>query len=200
MTAVQQTVLYEQEMKLDFMQEVLAIPGGEKIRSCIQCGTCSGSCPVSWAMEETPRELFAMVRAGLRDRVLSSRTIWTCASCYQCAVRCPQQIRITDVMYILKRLAFRENPKGSQAAQVLARRFTELIERYGRNHETVLMARFLLAARPSGILRDAGVGLKLRLRGRLPVTLSAVRDIEGFRRILAKAEALAEAEENGVAS
>ncbi len=70
MNGVQQTVIYEQAMDLNFLDEIYHIPGGEKIKDCIQCGTCSGSCPVSWAMEETPRQIFAMIRAGMRDKVL----------------------------------------------------------------------------------------------------------------------------------
>ena len=91
-----QTLLYEDAMKLDFLEEITSMPGGEKIKHCIQCGTCSGSCPVSWAMPEAPRKIFALIRAGMRDQVLDSLSIWTCASCYQCTVRCPQQIKIIE--------------------------------------------------------------------------------------------------------
>ena len=115
MRGVQETVLYEEAMDLKFLDEVYGIPGGDKIKDCIQCGTCSGSCPVSWAMEETPRQIFAMIRAGMRDQVLDSLTIWTCASCYQCADRCPQEIKITDIMYMLKRMAIREDRQAQQA-------------------------------------------------------------------------------------
>src|SRR5512143_1412263 len=150
MSAAQETVLYEKAMDHKFLDEVYEIPGGERIRDCIQCGTCSGSCPVSWAMEETPRQLFAMIRAGMRDRVLDSLTIWTCASCYQCAGRCPQEIKITDIMYALKRMAIRESRKRSRKARALSEEFVRLVNRYGRNRETELMVRFMLAANPLG--------------------------------------------------
>ena len=91
MKGAQQTVLCEQAMDPRFLDEVYGIPGGEKIKDCIGCGTCSGSCPVSWAMKETPRRLFAMIRAGIRNKVLESLPMWTCASCYQCAEHCPRQ-------------------------------------------------------------------------------------------------------------
>ena len=57
----------------------------------MQCGTCGGSCPSAADMDHTPRLLFAMIRAGLRDEVLRSNTPWMCVSCYFCAVRCPQE-------------------------------------------------------------------------------------------------------------
>jgi quinone-modifying oxidoreductase, subunit QmoC len=190
MKQVTQTVLYEQAMDLDFLDEIYGIPGGEKIKDCIQCGTCSGSCPVSWAMEETPRQIFAMIRAGMKDRVLDSLTIWTCASCYQCAERCPQQIKITDVMYMLKRMAMREQRHRSRHARALSEAFFNIVNKYGRNRETELMVRFMLAVNPLGAVSAAPVGLSLFTRGRLPLGGGKVRDIDGLRKIVAKAQEL----------
>jgi quinone-modifying oxidoreductase, subunit QmoC len=191
MNGVQQMgPIYEQAMDLNFLDEVYHIPGGEKIKDCIQCGTCSGSCPVSWAMEETPRQVFALIRAGMRDRVLDSLTIWTCASCYQCAHRCPQEIKITDIMYMLKRMAIRENRQRSRKAGALSRTFVELVNKKGRNHETALMVKFMLAANPLGAVAAAPIGIKLRSHGRLPLFGKKVNDVEGLRKILAKAQKL----------
>ena len=190
MRGVQETVLYEEAMDLKFLDEVYGIPGGGKIKDCIQCGTCSGACPVSWAMEETPRQIFAMIRAGMRDRVLDSLTIWTCASCYQCADRCPQEIKITDIMYMLKRMAIREDRKRSKHARALSECFVDVVNKYGRNHETELMVRFALITDPLGSVALAPVGYNLLSRGRLPLTGSKVRDIGGLRKIVAKAQQL----------
>jgi heterodisulfide reductase subunit C len=186
----QQTVIYEQAMDLEFLNEVYSIPGGEKIKDCIQCGTCSGSCPVSWAMEETPRQIFAMIRAGMRDKVLESHTIWTCASCYQCANRCPQEIKVTEVMYMLKRMAIREKRKRSKKAGALSRTFVSLVNKNGRNHETSLMVRFMLAANPMGAVSAAPIGLSLYTHSRLPLFGKKVRNIDGLRKIVAKAQEL----------
>jgi heterodisulfide reductase subunit C len=190
MGGVQQTVIYEETLHHAFLDEVYAIPGGDKIKDCIQCGTCSGSCPVAWAMEESPRQIFAMVRAGMRDRVLNSATIWTCASCYQCAVRCPQEIRITDVMYMLKRMSIRENTERSHAVRTFSRLFVEVVNKFGRSHEPTLMRRFLLATKPFSALKMAPVGIKLMKTGRLPMKAAKVQDIEGLRKIIARAQQL----------
>ena len=186
-----QTVLYEGSMDHDFLDEVYKTPGGGKIKHCIQCGTCSGSCPVSWAMEESPRQIFAFIRAGMRDRVLDSLTIWTCASCYQCAGRCPQKIKITDVMYALKRIAIRENRTRSKSAQVLSRKFVDIVNANGRNNETSLMTRYMLATNPFGAFKAAPIGMSLFSHGRLPLTGQKVKDIVNLRKIIAKAEELA---------
>jgi quinone-modifying oxidoreductase, subunit QmoC len=190
MKAVQQTVLYEQAMDPGFLDEVYALPGGEKIKDCIQCGTCSGSCPVSWAMEETPRQIFAMIRAGMRDQILESLTIWTCASCYQCAARCPQEIKITDVMYMLKRMAIREKRRRSQKARAFAENFVAIVAKYGRSREVELLVRYTLATNPLGGISQAPLGLALRSRGRFPLGGSRVKDIAGLRKIVAEAQKL----------
>ena len=71
-------------------------------------------------MDHTPRQLFALVRAGLRDEVLRSNTPWMCVSCYFCSVRCPQEIHIPDVMYAIKAIASREGvAPGVERARLL---------------------------------------------------------------------------------
>jgi heterodisulfide reductase subunit C len=58
-----------------FMREVAATAGGENILSCIQCGICTGSCPVAGEMEYPPRKIIALIRAEMRDEVLSSSSM-----------------------------------------------------------------------------------------------------------------------------
>ena len=91
---------------LGLLHEVASRTAGvSRLEMCIQCGTCGGSCPSAEAMDHTPRMLFAMLRAGMREDALKSNTPWICVSCYHCVVRCPQEIHITDVMYALKSMA-----------------------------------------------------------------------------------------------
>ncbi|MCK4449018.1 MAG: (Fe-S)-binding protein [Anaerolineae bacterium] len=82
-------------------------PEWEQLLSCIQCGTCSASCPTAFAMDYTPRQLWQMVRLGMKEDVLSSRTFWLCTTCKSCQVRCPRGIPITDTMIALKEYAMR---------------------------------------------------------------------------------------------
>jgi len=82
-------------------------PEWEQLLSCIQCGTCSASCPTAFAMDYTPRQLWQMVRLGMKEDVLASRTFWLCTTCKSCQVRCPRGIPITDTMIALKEYATR---------------------------------------------------------------------------------------------
>jgi heterodisulfide reductase subunit D len=80
--------------------------GGEKrVIACYQCGTCSGSCPTAQAMDYNPRRILHMLRLGLGARVLRSQAIWLCTTCYSCTARCPREIKITDAIVELRRLA-----------------------------------------------------------------------------------------------
>jgi len=76
------------------------------LRGCIQCGTCSATCPTASAMDYTPRQVWRMVKLGMRDRVLRSRTFWLCTTCKACQVRCPRGIDLMDSMITLKECAF----------------------------------------------------------------------------------------------
>ncbi len=135
----------EAELRQIFLDQVEDIPAGERIRRCIQCGTCTGSCPVSYAMDISPRQLIALFRAGELETVMKSRSIWICASCYACTTRCPAGIKITDIIYALKRTVM-EKKYHSQARQVqiLANLFIQNLMSYGRLHEGTLIRKFYM--------------------------------------------------------
>ncbi len=179
----------EGELRQAFLDQVDRIPGGELLNRCIQCGTCSGSCPVTYAMDFSPREVIGMFRAGAIEPLLESRTIWICASCYQCTARCPSNIKITDLLYALKRIAIEKKilPRHFPV-YVLSETFARMVRRYGRNYEAGLLLGFFLKTRPMGLLSLTGDGLALWRRGRLPARPRKIKGIEGLRRIIAKAE------------
>ncbi len=79
------------------------------IRQCIQCGTCSSSCPTAYAMDYTPRQVWRLVQWGFVEEILNSRTFWLCTVCNSCQVRCRRGIDIKDAMVALKEWAVRED-------------------------------------------------------------------------------------------
>ncbi|MGA9117584.1 MAG: 4Fe-4S dicluster domain-containing protein [Bacteroidota bacterium] len=179
----------EADLRRIFLEQVEDIPGGEKIKRCIQCGTCTGSCPVSYAMDISPRELIALFRAGEMEHIMKSRTIWICASCYACTTRCPSGIRVTDTIYALKRTAM-EKGLDSTAPQVqtLARLFTENLRRYGRLHEGTLIRKYY---QRTGVHKLAGLlplGRKMWKTKRIALRPHKIRDHAALSRIIAKAE------------
>ena len=55
-------------------------PEWAKLLSCMQCGTCTSSCPTAYAMDYTPRQLWQMMRLGMEEEVLNSQTFWLCTA------------------------------------------------------------------------------------------------------------------------
>ncbi len=91
-----------------FLNEVEAnVEEGDWVKMCMQCGVCSGSCPLGPYWDHPPQEIFMMIRANQRDEVLSSSSMWMCTSCYNCIVRCPREMPITHIMHGLAHYAKR---------------------------------------------------------------------------------------------
>ncbi|MBX7236811.1 MAG: 4Fe-4S dicluster domain-containing protein [Caldilineales bacterium] len=180
---------------MTFMDEVTAhTPGAHpRLEMCIQCGTCGGSCPSGADMDHTPRQLFAMIKAEMRDEVLRSNTPWYCVSCYFCMVRCPQEVHITDLMYTLKRMAIKEGMyRESTAADIpdFSETFIDYVQSHGRSFELGLATRYHLRHHPLGMVKKAGLGLELIRRGRMDLTPKRIKDIDQLHAILAKAREL----------
>ncbi len=158
-------------------RQISARPGCESLFSCLQCGTCSGTCPLSIYMDFTPRRIVALVREGFRADALSCKTIWLCASCYSCAVHCPRQIHITDLMYSLKREAIQERLYPRRfAVPVLAQEFYKMVRKSGRSSEFWLVLRMALRSNPLLLLRLLPSGWGLLRSGRLSLRRERIRD------------------------
>lgn len=177
------------EMSL-LRQVELATPGDARLEMCIQCGTCGGSCPSGADMDHTPRQIFAMLRAGFLDTVLRSNTPWFCVSCYLCTVRCPQEIRITDVMYTLKRMSVEADLYQDSTAPGLSESFCSYVERYGRSFEFGLATRHNLRHRPLSLPGMAPMGLGMLTKHRMDLTPHGIEHIDQLRAILRRARQL----------
>ena len=89
-----------------FKREISKMHGGEKLKRCFQCGTCTSDCPIArFSDSYRPRTIIRMAQLGLRDRVLSSDTLWLCAACFTCTDRCPQNVEVASVIRILRNAA-----------------------------------------------------------------------------------------------
>jgi Fe-S oxidoreductase len=81
-----------------FYANVQEVPDGERIRTCLQCGTCSGICPFGYLMEYPPSKIVGSLRADFFDKVLKTDSIWMCVSCSACTAFCPSNIPITTAL------------------------------------------------------------------------------------------------------
>lgn len=182
-------VIKQSQLDDQFSEEVKSYPGAEKIEACIQCGTCTGTCPTTYKMDYTPRKLIAMTLAGMREEVLKSKTLWLCVSCYSCAARCPRGINITDIIYALKNTAVKEKTyPAKDYGPIFYRTFNKVVEKNGIQSEPLLMTEFMLKTNPFSAFGYAPLGIQLFLKGRLPLPLppDSVKNKQEFRKMLAQ--------------
>jgi quinone-modifying oxidoreductase subunit QmoC len=192
-----------------FLKEVEAnVEEGEWVKMCMQCGVCSGSCPLGPHWEHPPQEIFMMIRAGKRDEVLKSSSMWMCTSCYNCIVRCPRELPITHIMHGLAHYAMRLGlaPK-QQPTMKFADLFWKNLVKTGRVNELKLgLSLYFMNGFAEGVktsLKMQSIGLNMWKTKRLSVMEliggHSCKDAKGLQAILGKAREieLAKAEKFG---
>ena len=80
----------------------------ETFKTCIQCGTCVGSCPSGRRTAWRSREILRKAALGLKKEVLKDDSLWDCTTCYTCYERCPRNIKTTDIIRIIRNLSVKE--------------------------------------------------------------------------------------------
>jgi len=176
---------------LSLLDEVVARTAGvSRLEMCIQCGTCGGSCPSAADMDHTPRQLFAMLRAGMREDALKSNTPWICVSCYHCVVRCPQNVHIADVMYTLKGMAIEAKLYQDSTGPDFSQTFVDMVEEYGRGFEFGLATRHYLKHFPLRLPSMAPMGLGLISKQRMTIAPKRIKNIKQLKAILQRAKEL----------
>ena len=120
-----------------FREEVASQPGGENLKRCFACGSCTLSCPVAEVEGSySPRRIIHMILLGLKEEVLRSKSIWYCLTCYRCQVRCPQEVKYPEIMRVLRKLAVEQGyvePGFVQAVQDIDRKAQEHRRRLLKN-------------------------------------------------------------------
>jgi heterodisulfide reductase subunit C len=155
-------------LERDFM-DALA-PAREQLRICMQCGSCTATCASSYAMDYTP-QLWHLVRLGLKDEVLHSKTLWLCSTCYSCTLRCPRGIPITDTISTLKCLAMAEGIKEHKESRNFYRAFVETVRRYGRSDEVEIMVRYFFSTNPFMAVGYVPLAVTMLMKGKVNLGL-----------------------------
>ncbi len=179
--------LTTKKSRLDFVREVRKMDGGENILDCIQCGLCAGSCPTRFAMDYSPMQILKMVQLGMREEVLSSSTIWACATCHTCATRCPRAVNVTNLMMSLRNIAIKENFIDKRKTEAkFHKSFFEVVGKYGRLHEQTLMLKILKKTDVTNLLHNAGLAGRLLRRRRLKLRPDKIEHVIELGKMLEK--------------
>ncbi|MBI4416656.1 MAG: 4Fe-4S dicluster domain-containing protein [Euryarchaeota archaeon] len=168
-----------------FWKEVLGLPGGEALATCIQCNTCTSSCPVEALEPEfNIRRLIARIKLGLREDVLSDEALWACARCFACVARCPKHVRPGDIVEAVRHIALGEEREGPGPRH--ARAFVESIRDGGRIHEARVT---LESLRLAGLLREGWLPARMAWRGKAPrLRRRPLKSVPEIRALLDAAE------------
>ena len=173
--------------------ETLEKEGPFQAGACFQCRKCTNGCPVAFAMDLYPDEIIRLVILGQRERVLKSKTIWVCSACETCTTRCPNEVRIAELMDQLKEIAVLENiPCPEPQVLKLHQTFLKQIKKQGRVFETILLPTYFLKSgqllekwKDGTMMAEFGLGWKMFSKGRMPLWPSKSNDIK-IKRIFNK--------------
>jgi len=174
--------------------EQIEAEGPFQAGACFQCRKCTNGCPVAFAMDLYPDEVIRMVILGQRETVLNCQTIWVCAACETCTTRCPNGVKIAELMDCLKEMAVQEGVPSSQP-RILALHETFLnnLKKRGRLYETTLLPAYLLKSGQlldrwnSGTWRyDLNLGRQMFSKGRVPLMPNSIKGKREVRKILAR--------------
>lgn len=189
--------------KNNFLKEVEAnVEDGHMVKMCMQCGVCAGSCPLGPHWEHSPQKIFMMIRAGKREEVLKSDSMWMCTSCYNCIVRCPRELPITHIMHGLAHYAKRLGlVPSTQPTAKFAQLFWNNLMKKGRVNELKLgLALYFMNGFGEGIkvaLKQKDLGLAMVKTKRMnPLEIlggHGVKDLGGFQKMIKKAQELEDA-------
>jgi len=204
MSNLNQTML--EKYRNNFLREVEAnVEEGEWVKMCMQCGVCSGSCPLGPHWEHPPQQIFMLIRAGKREAVLQSNAMWMCTSCYNCLVRCPRELPITHIMHGLAHYAKRlgispQNQPTAKFAQI----FWNNLSKHGRVNEVqIAQGLYFMNGFGEGIkmalkMKDVGLGM-MKAKRMNPFEFfggHTCKDKSGFQAMVKKAQEIEDAKIN----
>ena len=162
----------------------------DMVSACIQCGTCTGSCPNAFAMDLTPRQLWYHVAMGEKEAVFHSKSFALCSVCYFCTLRCPRGLPLTEAMSALKQIAAKENLAPYKKSIRFYKSFMESVRRHGRVREMEFMTLYFLSMKnPFMALQFAPLGMRLMGRGKVSFEIPS-KGSGALDAIFRKAEAL----------
>ena len=94
------------EPDVQFVKQLKAM-GGETLKKCYQCATCSVVCPISPDERPFPRKEMIAAQWGLKDKLVGNMDVWLCHHCNDCSTYCPRGARPGDVLNAVRAYSIR---------------------------------------------------------------------------------------------
>jgi heterodisulfide reductase subunit C2 len=138
------------------------------INQCYQCGKCSAGCPVAPDMDLMPHQLVRHAVLGHHDKILQSKSLWTCLSCHTCGARCPNGIDVPALLDPIRHSVIK-NKIRTQESQVptFHSLFMKTIKTFGRVHELFLVGMYKMKTKT--YFADMELGMQMFKKGRMHI-------------------------------
>lgn len=156
-----------------FIEEV-GNKSGQPINLCFHCQKCASGCSMARFSDYSPNQILRFIQMGMKDRVLGSSMIWICSGCEICGARCPNGIKMSEVMDTLKEIAIEENVIREKNILSFHDTFLKTVAIRGRVHDLAMMAIYKL--RTKDLFTDMDLGMKLFFKGKLPLMSKGVKN------------------------
>jgi heterodisulfide reductase subunit C len=153
---------------------------------CYQCGKCTAGCPLNEEMDIMPSQLLRMLQLelpGYELKILNSLSIWLCLACDTCYSRCPQELKLSQVMDFLRQESLRKNLVNPKARDILKfhQAFLSSVEKNGKLHEVGLTIDYKL--KTLNLLQDLFLAPSMFAKGKLSVFPHQVRNTKEIAKI-----------------
>ncbi len=156
------------------MSQISASPN---VQLCFQCAKCSAGGPIGSAMDYLPHQLIKLLQLGMTQDVLNSSTIWLCAGCMTCAVRCPMEIDLPQIMHQHCEQAIAERRTAAEKrVAAFCEAFLADVHRSGRVHELRQLLTYKIKSKD--LMSDIGLGVKMVSAGRLALKADPVNGVD----------------------
>ncbi len=179
--AVTPDIVKAGKVKPSLVAEVIERSSAD-LNRCYHCRSCANGCPFVQAMDYTPNQVLRLVQFGMRQEVLTCKTIWVCVGCHTCSSQCPMGIDIADMMDTLRLMAVEEGVAiGKPNIIDFHEEVLRSLEKYGRAHKLGIMLRY--KARVRQWFADLDVGLRMLAKRKMDHKASRVQAIDEITRL-----------------
>lgn len=167
-TFIESRVVTNYDEKLE--EEITALPGGEFIHRCWQCGSCTNSCTVNAINADfNPRYWIYLIRMGMEAELLRDKEIiWQCVSCNKCTYACPRDVMPEGVMKATAHWLELKGHTQSSPSTIFDQAFTASVIEHGKIEESRIIRKFFAGTKQS-VIQDWMVEMVRRMVAHLPV-------------------------------
>lgn len=167
-TFVEARVVTDYNERLE--EEIAALPGGENIHRCWQCGSCTNSCTVNALNPDfNPRFWIYLIRMGMESELLRDKDIiWQCVSCHKCTNACPRDVVPEGVMKATAHWLALKGHTPKSKSMIFDEEFAEQVIETGKIEDGRVIRNFF-AKTGQPLMQDWLVEIVRRVARRLPV-------------------------------